>query len=130
MEFPPVIESLPQMLEYVRGCLVNSNVKKSQLRDIELCCEEALVNIIMHGQAGKGAIEVECESNAHHFSATISDKGIPFNPIDIEIDPRVDRPLDERKVGGLGLYLIRRLASEISYTRKEHGNILKIVFRF
>ena len=130
MEFPAAIESLPQMLEYLRGCLTKSHVKKPQLRDIELCCEEAVVNIIMHGAVKEGGIAMECESNSHHFSITILDQGIPFNPIDIEIDPRIDRPLDERKVGGLGLYLIRRLASDISYTRKNNTNILKITFRF
>ena len=130
MQFSADINSLPQMLEYVIGFLKKTEVNQQQQREVELCCEEALVNIIMHGLPEKGPIEIECESNPRRFMVTIRDRGISFNPIDVEIDPRVDRPLDERKVGGLGLYLMRRLAHEISYTRKSDTNILKMGFRF
>lgn len=128
MEFSADIESLPQMLGHVRSFLNGDQIQKSTLQDIELACEEALVNIIMHGHAERAPIMIECERKAQTFEVTIRDRGIAFNPTDVEIDPRVDRPLDERKVGGLGLYLMRRLAHEISYMRKDEENILKIGF--
>jgi serine/threonine-protein kinase RsbW len=129
MEFMTEIEALPQMIDFIRTNTEKYGIKKQDLRDIELACEEALVNIIMHGQAQKGPIHIDCEKHDGDFEVTIRDHGVPFNPSEVEIDPRVDRPLDERKIGGLGLYLIRRLANEISYSRKNNQNILKIGFR-
>ncbi len=129
MDFPSDIDALPQMLGFIRDFLVKKGINKQKQRDVELACEEAVVNIIMYGRAATCPISIECEGEKESFSVVIRDEGVAFNPIDMEIDPKVDRPIHERQIGGLGLYLMRRLASEISYMRKDDQNVLKITFK-
>jgi anti-sigma regulatory factor (Ser/Thr protein kinase) len=53
----------------------------------------------------------------------VEDDGRPFNPLQIP-PPDMDRPLEQRSVGGLGLHLVRELTSSIEYTRREEKNHL------
>ena len=61
-------------------------------------------------------------------TATVSDTGTPFDPLSAA-DPDLDAHIDERPVGGLGLYLIRSLAQDIRYRREGDTNLLTVVLR-
>jgi serine/threonine-protein kinase RsbW len=53
----------------------------------------------------------------------IKDDGKPFNPL-IAPDPDIKVPIEERKIGGLGIYLVRRLMDELDYTQDSGENVL------
>jgi anti-sigma regulatory factor (Ser/Thr protein kinase) len=56
----------------------------------------------------------------------IEDDGIPFNPLEKET-PDTDLPLEERKIGGLGIHLVRNLMDKVSYQRRVDKNRLTLV---
>ena len=56
----------------------------------------------------------------------ISDDGIPFNPFRCE-SPDTEAALEERKVGGLGIHLVRNLMNKVTYQRRVDRNILSLV---
>lgn len=129
MEFDASLESLEQILSYIRKKAEEKNVPVSLIHKIELACEEAVVNIISYAYANSsGKFSVECYSEGSRFHIILRDRGLPFNPIDVEINPQFNTPLLERKVGGMGIFLIRKIIDEVSYQREGDENILRLGF--
>lgn len=101
-----------------------------RIREIELATEEALNNIFNYAypEDESGDVEVRCRmENPPTLVIEILDTGRPF---DIQALPEPDLTLDisERKVGGLGILLIKKMASRIHYRREGQSNILTLVF--
>ena len=99
------------------------------LSQINLALEEALANVIMYaypeGTQGDVTLSMKVEGNAIRME--ISDKGVPFNPLQQqEVD--LDVPLEERKIGGLGIYLIKEIMDSVTYEYREGRNVLRLVF--
>jgi anti-sigma regulatory factor (Ser/Thr protein kinase) len=62
------------------------------------------------------------------FVIEVTDWGIPFDATALP-DPDVTRPLEKRPVGGLGIYLIKKMTDEMSYTREDGQNVLRLFIR-
>jgi len=58
----------------------------------------------------------------------VSDDGVPFHPLAMP-SPDTTRPLDEREPGGLGIHLVRSLATETSYARRDGRNVVSLVMK-
>ena len=89
--------------------------------------EEALVNIIKYAYPdGNGDMEISCILNGQdQFVVEIADTGIPFNALSVA-DPDIASGVEERKVGGLGIYFIKTLMDDVAYTREDGKNILRM----
>ena len=95
---------------------------------IELALEELLVNVASYAYApGNGKIEVEywLEENPRKIVVKIQDEGKPFNPLKSQ-DPDTTLPTEERKIGGLGIFLVKKTMDELKYERKNNKNVLII----
>ena len=93
---------------------------------VELCLDEVVTNIAMHGGSAAGDIAIEIDHDAVAFIACIEDGGPPFDPT-AEKQP-LPQSLDEAKIGGLGLVLVRRLSTEMRYERIGGRNRLTLRF--
>ena len=97
---------------------------------IQLCLEEAVANIIMHGGGAKDdrlRIAIELERNAGTLVASIEDSGREFDPT--QFPPvSVAKSLEQAKVGDYGIHLIRCFASGMHYERQEGCNRLTLRF--
>jgi len=71
-------------------------------------------------------IEIKTELATNRLTVTISDDGIPFNPL-VAGTPDTSLPLDKRALGGLGIHLIRNLVDDMSYQRRIDRNVLTLV---
>lgn len=93
--------------------------------EIHLAVEEHFTNIVTHGFTDQAEhlidVLLACENNV--VEITIEDDGIPFNPLNIK-RPDTKLPLEERKLGGLGIHLTRHCMDDITYYRKDNKNIL------
>lgn len=129
-------EKMPARQENLQALLdfINSHAEKickqSDLNRIRLACEEALVNVFLYAyppQTG-GSVEV-CldEVDGPVLIVEIHDQGIPFDPLSIA-DPDTEKGLMERKIGGMGIFLIRKTADGVRYERKDNTNILTLIF--
>jgi anti-sigma regulatory factor (Ser/Thr protein kinase) len=92
---------------------------------IQLCLEEAVANIIMYAAAEE--IAVELARNGGTLVACIEDTGQQFDPTQVP-PPAIAKSLEEAKVGGLGIHLIRRFASGMDYERRDGRNRLTLRF--
>ncbi|MFP4477673.1 MAG: ATP-binding protein [Desulfatibacillaceae bacterium] len=98
--------------------------------DLHLAIEEHFTNVINHGLD----VCAECEVTMNISMDTdavvivIEDPGTPFNPMAAD-EPDLTGPAEERKEGGLGLHLIRKVMDEIHYERREDKNVFTMIKR-
>ncbi len=91
------------------------------LYELVLAVEEAVTNIILHGYDGqKGVITILISPNDRSVEIILQDDAPPFDPTQVPA-PRLDLPLDERPLGGLGVYIIRKHSDEMTYRRTATG---------
>lgn len=94
--------------------------------EIQVAVDEACANIVQHAYAGMepGYMQVSCSLDGRTLVIRVRDWGRGFDPNEIE-DPDVTAPLEERSLGGLGLFLIRQYMEQVQYTfDPELGNEL------
>ncbi len=97
---------------------------------VNLALEELTLNTMTHGRHDKlEAIEVILDSKEDVLTIGITDNGLPFNPLEDTQDPLVDESLQDRQVGGLGVYLVHTLMDEMQYKRAEGRNYLTLKAR-
>ena len=93
---------------------------------VSLALEEALSNVLRHSST-EGAdkeIRVRFQVDGQGFAFELSDAAAPYNPL-TRADPDVTASLDERRPGGLGVFLLRKLADELTYARRDGRNHLR-----
>ena len=97
----------------------------------KIILDELLSNIISYAYADDKDHEIELwmEVADRRFLLTITDDGIPFNPLTPET-PYTNTPIEERELGGLGIHLVRTLADEATYQRQADKNVLTLVKEF
>lgn len=96
---------------------------------IQLVAEEAIVNVITHGYKDtSGFIRVLCDIESREITLSICDDAPVFNPLLVP-PPDIDADLDERRIGGLGVHLIRSLMDEVRYEETKAGNCLIMIKR-
>lgn len=123
-------ENLPRFLEYIKEEARRAGFSDKGVHDIQLAAEEAVVNVINYAYpAGKGGdIELSCALKEGALEIQIADSGIPFNPLE-RAEPDINAPLAERGIGGLGIYMFRRLMDTVAYRREDDRNILTLLKR-
>jgi len=128
MQFVAQRAHLPEMMHYVASYISQITLPDSEQKKVEVAVEEALINIIIYAypKNSKGTIDLECQLTPKQLDITIRDSGIPFNPLIVPLT--IDRlsPLEERKLGGLGIYFILEFMDEIQYRRVGKENALHL----
>jgi serine/threonine-protein kinase RsbW len=92
---------------------------------LNLVLEEALTNIILYGfdEGSKHTIEIDLKKNVNNLLITIIDDGHKYDPT-LKADPDITLSVDERLVGGLGIFLIKKIMDKVEYERRENRNLL------
>lgn len=104
------------------GCSI-----KAQMQ-IDIAIDEIAANISLYAYTpGTGKMEVRFEYEEEKRTAVISfiDSGVPFNPLEKE-EPDTALSAEEREIGGLGIFLVRKTMDGMEYERKNGQNILTI----
>ncbi len=93
--------------------------------ELRLVLEELVTNIISYGYAdtAEHTIAVSMTARSADIIVRIQDDAGPFNLLEHPL-PDLDIPYEDREIGGMGIHMIRKIMDEISYTRKENGNLL------
>jgi len=95
--------------------------------DLNLALEEVLANVISYGYGDQEEHEILLRFfiGPEELTMEVEDDGHPFNPLDRPA-PDLAKPLDERQVGGLGIFLIRKIMDHVEYRRENGKNILTL----
>ncbi|MEJ2207520.1 MAG: ATP-binding protein [Anaerolineae bacterium] len=97
---------------------------------LELAVDEACTNVIMHAYEGRGGrLELHIDIVDDHIEVVIRDWGQTFDPSAIPA-PDVDAPLEQRPIGGVGLFLMRQMMDRVDFQFSEtDGNTLTMAKR-
>ncbi len=126
--FPGRYESLAKIAEFVIQAAKDAGMDDKAIYAVQLAVDEACSNIIEHAYGGedKGDIECICEDSDNVLKVTLRDKAPCFD-LDGVPDPILDVPLEKRKVGGLGIFLMRKMMDEVHYKTTAEGNEMTLV---
>jgi len=93
-----------------------------------LMFDDLLNNVISYAYQDDDVhdIEVRMELAGERLIVTITDGGVPFNPLSV-VTPRTDLALEDREAGGLGIHLVRNLVDDVSYQRRIDKNVLTLM---
>ena len=95
--------------------------------ELFLAVEEVYINIVKYAYPQSlGKVTIHCRIDEDSLILKIKDEGIPFNPLQLP-EPHLVSCLKERKVGGLGVFLMRRFADNVKYEKQGKYNVLTLV---
>jgi serine/threonine-protein kinase RsbW len=126
-----VLENVPVAIDYVTEVAREAGFIDPALYQIQLAVDEACANVVQHAYAGMepGYMEVSCCLEARAFAIRVRDWGKDFDP-DSVAEPDVKAPLEERRFGGLGLFLLKQVMDQVEFAfDPERGNELTMVKR-
>lgn len=123
------IESLAEMVAFSAATLADREVDTEQRMAIDFAIEELFTNMLKYSLAGTNPVEIAFECDAGGVAVTLVDTGVEPFDITAAPDADVDLPLAQRRPGGLGLHLVRRLVDELSYEYRPATRESRIRFR-
>jgi serine/threonine-protein kinase RsbW len=129
--FPARFEFLDEIRELVAKIARAGGFDEKEIYTLQLAADEAASNIIEHAYEGisNATLEVTCDMRGDTLTVTMRDTGRPFNPSNVK-QPNLKADLSERQIGGLGLYLMRKLMDEVRYEASPtKGNLLTMIKR-
>ena len=121
------LESLPLVSDFIVNSMLKFGMGDHEMFQVQIAVDEAITNIIMHGELEEeNKIRLKCEKSGDRVKIVIEDEGKPFDPTTTE-NPDLNAPLEEREMGGLGVYFIKKSMHEIKYEFKDVKNILTMI---
>ncbi len=130
VQFSAKFEYLDEIRDFVGDIARAGGFGDKDIYNIQLAADEAASNIIEHAYEGvsNGLLELSCEVKNGSIIIIMVDHGESFDPSAIPM-PDLKADLSERKIGGLGIFLMRKLMDEVHYESKSPGNILTMIKR-
>lgn len=128
LEVDASIEEMQTVTSFVEEQMEKMEAPIKAQTQINIAVDELFSNIAYYAYgdgAGKVLVRVEALSEPRGIALTFIDKGTPYNPLEKE-DPDTTLSAEERKVGGLGIFMVKKSMDEMNYQYKDGRNILRI----
>ena len=107
--------------------LEKANVEGKTKMQISVAFEEIFVNIARYAYDGKdGTVDIEIKCDKDLVSVTFADSGKPFNPL-LKEDADITLSAEERKIGGLGILMVKKMMDDVLYSYVDGHNVLTII---
>lgn len=118
------LSELEKIRKFLRDYLRGWDISEEEFFKVELAMVEVCTNIIRYGYpGGKGDIQVKVWHEDERLYLEIRDQGVPFDPSRIK-KPSLKELMTKERLGGLGIFLARKLMDGFSYRRQENQNVL------
>ena len=120
------VEKLEEAIAFVNEELEANDASFEAINKINLAFEEIFVNIAHYAykdKIGKAIIQIDIKDDI--CTINFIDEGISFNPLEKE-DPNTQEKAEDRKIGGLGIFLVKKMMDDVSYQRIDNKNVLTI----
>ena len=122
------VEHLDQVIAFVDAQLEQMDCSMKAQMQIDVAVEEIFVNIASYAYApgiGEAKIRVDRDEDGQGVTIVFEDSGVPFDPL-AKPDPDVTLSAEERKIGGLGIYMVKKSMDQVHYQYKNKKNILTL----
>jgi serine/threonine-protein kinase RsbW len=128
--FPARFEYLDEIRDAVAEVARDGGFTEKTIYSLQLAADEAASNIIEHAYEGisDASLFMTCDIHDDQLIITMRDTGRSFNPTSVK-EPNLKADLSERQIGGLGVYLMRKLMDTVKYESSKTGNLLTMTKR-
>lgn len=129
--FPARFEFLDEIRDFVAEVAREGGFTEKAIYSLQLAADEAASNIIEHAYQGvaNASLQITCDMQDDELIITMRDSGRPFDPSNVK-QPNLKADLSKRQIGGLGIYLMRKLMDEVRYeSNAKTGNLLTMTKR-
>ena len=117
---------LPLITAFALKAAAEAGLAPARRPYLELAVEEIFINVCRYAYRGPGGeVSLRLEGTRDRLRLTFTDRGILFDPLERET-PDITAEVEDRRVGGLGIFLTMRLMTEVSYRRADGLNILQL----
>ena len=123
------VEDIPAVTEFVETELRKLGCPRKVITQLAIAIDEIYSNIVKYGYPDKkGPVTVRLieKEEPHNIYLRFSDEGVPYNPL-TETDPDTSLPLEEREMGGLGIFMVKKSMDDIRYKYEKGQNVLTIM---
>lgn len=128
LTIPATVENIEKVTEFVNSQLEEINCPIKAKMQIDIAIDELFGNIAHYAykpETGPATVRVEVTEAPISVIVTFIDHGIPYDPLKKD-DPDVTLSSEERAIGGLGIFMVKKTMDEITYEYKDGQNILSI----
>lgn len=123
-----VVENIPRATAFVSEELDKIGCPMKARAQIDIAIDELFGNIAHYAYpcgTGDAVVQFEFDAPSRTAAVTFMDSGVPYDPLKKE-DPDVTLPAEQRKIGGLGIFLVKKTMDEMRYERRDGRNVLTI----
>ena len=117
-------KSMIPVSEFVKSLTEKLAVVPKVANKVSIAVDEIYSNIINYSGAELATISYEIKDGRLYI--TFTDDGIPYNPLEAE-EPDITLSAEERKIGGLGIFMVKKMTESMEYTYEDEKNILKLI---
>lgn len=121
-------ENLDKVLSFVDSILEKCECPMSTQMSIDIAVEEIFVNIASYAynpEVGSASIRCAVEGDPPRVVIEFRDGGVPYDPL-AKADPDINAPIEERGIGGLGIYMVKNSMDSVNYRHENGNNIFTI----
>ena len=123
---PAKMEYLDDVVNLVERILEQTQITEREKTHVLISAEEIFTNIASYAYGeSTGNVLMTCEVNVEKIRICFRDQGIEYNPLD-RPNPDFDIPFEDRPIGGLGIYMVKKYMDHVSYRRDGDSNVLTI----
>ena len=123
---PAHVDRLDDVLGFVENAVRDAEISPKQQNNIMIAVEEIFVNIASYAYpSGDGDVTICAEGGPDSVIVEFQDSGIPYDPLS-KSDPDVSLSAEDREIGGLGIYMVKKLMDSVKYRHEDGRNIMMI----
>jgi serine phosphatase RsbU (regulator of sigma subunit)/anti-sigma regulatory factor (Ser/Thr protein kinase) len=124
--FPADVKELDNLFYYSSSLLKLLDFSNRDIIMINTALEEVFVNVAKYAYENTGTVEITLSKFRDHITFVFKDRGVPFNPLDKE-DPNINASSEDREIGGLGIFMVKKIMDKVTYEYANNENILTLV---
>ena len=120
---PADMAAMPDLVAFLEGALETMGCPLAITTKLMVCLDEIASNIVNYSNAKNIEVRFEYDPNSRAARLTIADDGEEFDPLAHE-DPAVNLAAEEREIGGLGIFMVKKLMDKVVYSRENGKNVV------
>lgn len=129
IELQATLSNYECFMQFIESHLTNTQIVDSDKMKVLTACEEIIINIVNYAYPNsRGNLEIIFENKPHDIIITFIDNGRKFNPL-AKTDVDITLSVEDREIGGLGIFMVKKLMDGINYEYKGNKNRLTVIKR-
>lgn len=122
------LENVDKVVDFVEKTLEDTDISMKIKMTVNIAVDEIVSNVARyayHPDTGTVEVKIATLDNGKLLELTFIDSGVPYDPLKT-VDPDTTLSAEEREIGGLGIFIVKKSMDEMEYEYKEGKNILKL----